>query len=155
MTKQEYNYTAPYNTIVETQNEISQEITPYDPLNPLVESYLKDNKSMYDNKGKYYDNYLFNQKFNKYVEDATKDRLLKEKVQLYDLNRIDNIEIKPYQLPLDQIMVNIKNVWFNMYDNLVVGVNPFVNLTNNDIFYIAITLITIALFYTALTYIFN
>ncbi len=77
--------TAPYNTLnlpsnesvnldnpVDNNNkkyEIGEKKTNfYDPTVPLVENYLKTNMSMYDNRGKYFDSYLFNKKFEKTIK---------------------------------------------------------------------------------------
>ena len=166
MLNAEYNYMSPYNTIVQTQDESSlniypypeleaDKITPYDPLKPLVNNYLKTNISMYDNRGKYFDSYLFNQKFDQYIKQTEKNRFLKQKIQLQDLNSVKDTIVNPYQLPFDEILINIKNTWFNLYDNILYGRNIFDNLNQNDFFYIGITLIVIALLYTTLSFIFN
>jgi hypothetical protein len=129
-----------------------------DPLNGLVNNYLSSNNSMYDNRGKYFDQYLFNQKFDQMVEEKNKERLLKEKVKLNDLNQIDNIRVEPYQLPINKLLINIKNTWFNMYDNFV-NKRTIINLDDetqeDSLFYIGITLIIIALLYIIISYIFD
>lgn len=127
----------------------------YDPTNEQVNEYLKTNKSMYDNRGKYFDSYLFNQKFDEYIQQKNKERLLKEKVRLYDLDRISNIEIAPYQLPINKLLINLKNVWFNFFDNIMNLNNPFENFTTTNFFYYGITLVTIYLLIIMLSYIFD
>lgn len=127
----------------------------HDPTIEQVNEYLKTNKSMYDNRGKYYDQYLFNQKFDEYIQQKNKERLLKEKVRLYDLDRISNIEIAPYQLPINKLLINLKNVWFNFFDNIINLNNPFENFTTTNFFYYGITLVTIYLLIIMLSYIFD
>src|SRR3990167_10236852 len=85
----------------------------------MVNDYLKTNISMYDNRGKYFDSYLFNQKFDEYINEKTKERKLKEQVQLYDLDTIENIQVQPYQLPLNKSLINFKNIWFELFDYLI------------------------------------
>ena len=127
----------------------------YDPTIEKVNNYLKTNKSMYDNRGKYFDQYLFNQKFDEYIKKTNNERKLKEKVQLYDLDRISNIEIAPYQLPIDKLLINLKNVWFDFFDNLINLNNPFDNFNTKNLFYYGITLVVIYLLIIMLSFIFN
>jgi hypothetical protein len=127
----------------------------YDPTKQMVDDYLKTNISMYDNRGKYFDSYLFNRKFDEYIKQKTQERKLKEQVQLYDLDRIDNISIQPYQLPIDKLLINLKNVWFELFDNLIERKNPSYLFTTNNFFYFGITLIVIFILYIMLSYIFN
>ncbi len=134
-------------------------LTPtYDPLKSMVKDYLKENISMYDNRGKYFDSYLFNKKFDEYIENRNKERLLKEKVKLYDLNKVENIRVNPYDLPINKILINTKTTWFDMYDNLISGrkiINPEDPKQLDSFFYIGITLIVIAILYIMLSYIFG
>ncbi len=120
-----------------------------------IKDYLKDNISMYDNRGKYFDQYLFNKKFDEYIDQKNKERLLKEKVRLYDLNKVENIKINPYDLPLNKLLINTKNTWFNMYDDLSNGKDPTKNLDFTSLFYIGITLIVIVILYVLLSFIFS
>jgi hypothetical protein len=121
----------------------------------MVDEYLKTNISMYDNRGKYFDTYLFNQKFDKYIKQKNDERVLKQKVQTYDLDRIDNIQIAPYQLPLDKLLINFKNVWFSLFDDLINSKNPIDNFTTTNLFYYGISLIIIFILYIMLSYIFE
>ncbi len=150
-----YDYLESKDDYYDNKNQMVDNTIPYDPLKSLVKDYLKDNISMYDNRGKYFDQYLFNKKFDEYIEQKNKERLLKEKVRLYDLNRIENIQVQPYELPLNKILINTKQTWFNMYDDVTNGKSPFVNLNFNSYFYIGMTLIVITLLFIMLTYIFN
>lgn len=130
----------------------------YDPTAEIVNRYSKENNSMYDNRGKYFDQYMFNQKFDQYIKKINAERLLKQKVQLYDLDRVANIQIAPYQLPLDKLLINFKNVWFKLFDDIMnsneTGTNPFDNFTTDNLFYYGITLIVIFILYIMLSYIF-
>lgn len=127
----------------------------YDPTTEKVNNYLKTNISMYDNRGKYFDTYLFNQKFDEYIKQKNKERLLKEQVKLYDLDRISNIQIAPYQLPIDKLLINLKNVWFDFFDDLANFKNPFENFTAINLFYYGITMIVIYLLIIMMSFIFE
>ncbi len=150
-----YDYLKSKDDYYDNKNQMVDNTIPYDPLKDMVKDYLKDNISMYDNRGKYFDQYLFNKKFDEYIELKNKERLLKEKVRLYDLNRIENIKVQPYELPLQKILINTKDTWFNIYDDLKNSKNPLVNLDINSFFYIGITLVTIVLLYVLLSTIFD
>jgi hypothetical protein len=127
----------------------------YDPTVEKVNNYLKTNNSLYDNRGKYFDSYLFNQKFDDYIKKKNKERLLKEKVKLYDLDRISNIQIAPYQLPIDKLLINLKNVWFDFFDNIANLNNPLENFTTINLFYYGITMIIIYLLIIMMSFIFE
>jgi hypothetical protein len=142
----------------DNRNDMITQTESYDPLKQLVKDYLKDNVSMYDNRGKYFDPYLFNQKFDEYIEKKNKERLLKEKVKLNELNEVENIRINPYDLPLNQLLINLKDTWFDMYDNAISGrkiINPEDPNQTDSFFYIGVTLIVVALLYIVLSYIFD
>jgi hypothetical protein len=109
---------------------------------PTSEELLKN---MYNNRGKYFDPVQFNKAFDVYIEEQTKDRLLNQKVKLDDLNRIENINIPPTQLPLKNLFINIKNSWTNLINNLINGKKLFSN--TDDSFYFGLTFIIIALIY--------
>ncbi len=149
------NYLTGKTDYYDNKTEMVDNTIPYDPLKSLVKNYLQDNISMYDNRGKYFDQFLFNAKFDEYIDEKNKERLLKEKVKLYDLNKVENIEIQPYDLPLNKILINTKNTWFNMYDDISNGKNPTKNLNFKSYFYIGVTLIVITILYVFLSYIFN
>jgi len=134
---------------------LGTETNYYDPTKKMVENYLKTNESMYDNRGKYFDTYLFNQKFDEYIKKKTENRKLKEQVQLYDLDNIDNIQVQPYELPLNKLLINFKNVWFQLFDDLMNGKNPSEMFTTINFFYFGITFIVIFLLYIMLSYIFE
>ena len=134
---------------------IGTENNLYDPTVEKVNNYLKTNMSMYDNRGKYFDFNLFNQKFDYYIQQKNKERLLKEQVRLYDLDRISNIQIAPYQLPIDKLLINLKNVWFNFFDNIVNLKNPLENFTTLNLFYYGITMIVIYLLIIMMSFIFE
>lgn len=127
----------------------------YDPTKKMVNNYLKTNESMYDNRGKYFDSYLFNKKFDDYIQQKTQERKLKEQVQLFDLDNVDNIQVQPYELPLNKLLINFKNIWFNIFDDLINGNNPSYLFTTSNFFYFGITFIVIFLLYIMLSYIFE
>ena len=117
---------------------------------PTSEELLKN---MYNNRGKYFDPVQFNKAFNVYIEEQTKDKLLNQKVKLDDLNRIENINIPPTQLPLKNLFINIKNSWTNLINNLINGKKLFSN--TDDSFYFGLTFIIIALIYLVISFIFT
>jgi hypothetical protein len=118
---------------------------------PTSEELLK---GMYNNRGKYFDSAKFNKAFDVYIEEQTKDRLLNQKVKLDDLNKVENIKIQPYQLPLNDILINTKNTWLNIKNNASEGRNILDDLNYDSTFYIAITFIIIALLYVMIYFLF-
>ena len=112
-------------------------------------------KGMYNNRGKYFDSALFNKAFDVYIEEQTKDRLLNQKVKLDDLNKVENIKIQPYQLPLNDILINTKNTWLDIINKTSEGKNVFDNFNYESTFYIAITFIIIALLYILIYFLFT
>lgn len=112
-------------------------------------------ETMYDNRGKYFDLYDFNKNFDNYVRQQQKQRLLNEKLKLTDLSTIDSIKIKPYQLPIDKMLINVKDTWFEMYDSAMEGENPLKKFTEDKFFYVGITLIVFALLYVMLVFFFE
>ena len=127
----------------------------YDVSTKMANDYLKNNQTMYDNIGKYYDSYLFNRKFDEYIKKVDKERELKNKIELTDLNTIANIEILPYQLPIDKLLIQLKNIWLNFFVNLTNFNNPFNDFKISDLFYYGITLIIIFLLIIILTLFFE
>ena len=127
----------------------------YDPTKQMTNDYLKTNKSMYDNRGKYFDQYLFNQKFDQYIAEKNAERLLDEKVKLYDLDRIENIQIQPYQLPINKLLIKFKDVWTQLFDNIINNRNIIQLFTTENLFYYGVSLIFIFLLYIMLSYIFE
>lgn len=111
--------------------------------------------SMYDNRGKYFDLYDFNKDFDDYIRQQQKQRLLNEKLKLTDLSTIDSIKIKPYQLPLDKMLINAKDTWFELYDSAVEGENPLKNFNQDKFFYVGITLIVFTLLYLMIVFFFE
>jgi len=111
--------------------------------------------TMYDNRGKYFDPYEFNKNFDDYIREQNKQRLLNNKLKLADLTAIQNIKIEPYQLPISQLLINIKDTWFDIFDLAMDGKNPFVNFNQDKIFYVSITFIVTGLIYIMLTFIFE
>ena len=114
--------------ITKELNEISQEEKKEGIENPVesISEPIKINSdqydsgfaqgvSMYDNRGKYFDLYNFNKDFDDYIRQQQISRLLNEKLKLTDLSTIDSIKIKPYQLPIDKMLINTKDVWFELY----------------------------------------
>jgi hypothetical protein len=118
---------------------------------PTSEELLK---GMYNNRGKYFDSAKFNKAFDVYIEEQTKDRLLNQKVKLDDLNKVENIKIQPYQLPLNDILINTKNTWLEIKNNVSEGKNIFDNFNYESTFYVAITFIIIALLYIVIYFLF-
>ncbi len=150
-------YTDPYSEqkVLSDRIQTDAEINFVDPTKKMVNNYLETNKSMYDNRGKYFDQYLFNQKFDQYIKEKNAERIFKEKVQTYDLDRVDNIEIQPYQLPLNKLLINFKNVWFELFDNIINNNNPLYMFNTNNFFYFGVSLVVIFLLYIMVSFIFE
>ena len=108
---------------------------------------VTSNRSVFDNRGRFFDPYKFNKEFEKYIEEQKKKRLKEQELKTYDLNKIDNMIIKPYNLPFKNILLNTQSMWFRFFDNMINGVYIFENSTFDDIFYIALSFITIFLIY--------
>jgi hypothetical protein len=119
---------------------------------PTSEELLK---GMYNNRGKYFDSTLFNKAFDAYINEQTKDRLLNEKVKLDDLNRIENIKVQPYQLPLNDILINTKNIWLDIINKTSEGKDVFEDFNYESTFYIGMTFIIIALLYILIYFLFT
>ena len=124
------------------------------PVDKLSNEYLSNIQTMYDNKGKFFDNRLFNQRFDNYIKEQQQKRIIDQDVKLHDLNSITNLETEPYKLPLYKILFNIQTMWFNIFDNIVNYKNPFENFNQNDIFYLGVSIIILVLLYLFLYIIF-
>jgi hypothetical protein len=136
---------------------VSSETVPgfIDPSSVQARSEGLPIRSMYDNRGKYFDQYLFNKKFDSYIEEQQKLNLTKQKVRLDDLNKVENLKIKPYQLPFNQILINIKNVTFELFDDAMNGKNSSDKIKGDNLFYLGILCITITLLYVTIAFIFD
>ena len=64
-----------YNTLKPKSDALPSEQTAYNPTTELVNNYLSNDTTMYDNVGKFFDPYLFNKKFDKYVEQQSKKKI--------------------------------------------------------------------------------
>ena len=110
----------------------------------------KDNNgrptTIYDNVGKYFDQFEFNKNFEKYIKTVDNEILLNEKINTNDLNTLENAKINPYDLPVSEILINTKNTWINIVKN---------KQSNDKFFYVALTFIIIAIMYIILAYIFK
>lgn len=104
-------------------------------------------RSVFDNRGRYFDPYKFNKEFEKYIEKQKKKRLKEQELKTYDLNKIDNMVIKPYNLPFKNILLNTQSMWFRYFDNLMNGYGLLKNSSFDDIFYFALSFIVIFLIY--------
>jgi hypothetical protein len=148
----EPEYKSPeYKKVEKELVELKKNFNPSDSY----ESKYTQGTTMYDNRGKYFDPYEFNKKFDDYIEKQSKIRLLEDKLRLNDLNTIENIKVAPYQLPFNKMLIGLKDTWYNFYDAIINKRNPFENFSNDDIFYFSITLILIALIYVLLSFIFE
>jgi hypothetical protein len=137
------------------ENPISSIEQPVKIITNQYDTKYSQGTTMYDNRGKYFDLYDFNKNFDNYIRQQQKQRLLNEKLKLTDLSTINSIKIKPYQLPIDKMLINLKDTWFEFYDKAIEGKNPFNNFNENDFFYIGITIIAVALIYIMLSFFFE
>ena len=137
------------------ENPINSIDKPIKIITDQYDTSFSQGVSMYDNRGKYFDLYYFNKDFDAYIQKQQKERLLNEKLKLTDLSTIDSITIKPYQLPIDKMLINVKDTWFELYDDISKGENPLKEFNQNKFFYVGITLIIIALLYIMLWFFFE
>jgi hypothetical protein len=147
--------------VINNEERMEGETNPIDsieyPIKVITNQYdteYSQGTTMYDNRGKYFDLYDFNKNFDDYVRQQQKQRLLNEKLKLTDLSTVESIKIKPYQLPLDKILINIKDTWFDFYDEIMNGNNPLKNLNEDKFFYFGVSLIVFALLYIILMFFF-
>lgn len=115
-------------------------------LNPLTPEL---DRSIYDNRGKYFDTFKFNQQFDEYIRGQEKRRLQNQKLNLQDLSDIENIEIKPYDMTFKEILIGMQNTWIK-----IISFN-FSSFNVNDLFYLSISLISISLIYLVLYFLFQ
>ena len=111
--------------------------------------------TMYDNRGKYFDAYLFNKAFDDYKKKMDERNKLNDKVKTDDLSFAENIKVQPYEMKLIDIMINTKNTWITIFNNIKTGNNIFNGLTYESIFYVAITFILISMIYLFFYFIFE
>ena len=137
------------------ENPIDSISSPIKVTTNQYKTNSSQGKTMYDNRGKFFDTHEFNKNFDNFVQEQQKERLLNEKLKLTDLTTIESIKIKPYQLPIDKMLINIKDTWFEMYDTVIEGENPLTNFTEDKFFYVGITLIVFALLYVTIVFFFE
>ena len=111
--------------------------------------------TMYDNRGKYFDAYLFNKAFDDYKKKMDERNKLNDKVKTDDLSFAENIKVQPYEMKLIDIMINTKNTWITIFNNIKTGSNIFNGLTYESTFYVAITFILISMIYLFFYFIFE
>ena len=111
--------------------------------------------TMYDNRGKYFDAYLFNKGFDEYKKKMDDRNRLNDKVKTDDLSYAENIKVKPYEMRLIDIMINTKNTWIIIFNNIKTVNNVTDKLNYESIFYVAITFILISLIYLFFYFIFE
>jgi hypothetical protein len=111
--------------------------------------------SIYDNRGKYFDAYLFNKEFDEYIKKQSRRRILEQEFKATDLNNIVNKVPKPYELSLINILFNIKNTWIIIISKYKRKEYNLDKLDINSIFYIGITFVIIALLYIFIFLIFS
>lgn len=109
---------------------------------------LRNPRSMYDLVMLYFDSFSFNKQFDAYIKTVQENTLLEQKITTDELNKIENMTIPPYADTVPNILIKTKQAW----GNIIFGKSKF---NNNDLFYISITLIIIAVLYILLSYIFT
>ena len=148
--------------------ETNEETLTNPPLQPSLSSIDNSNadifgvvindprldRSIYDSRGKYFDTFKFNAEFDKYVEEQSKKRSLKNELKTHDLNEIQNKKTDIYHTPINQILINIQTFWFKIYDNIKNGNNIFKNCDYNDFLYAGLTFIAVVLIYIILFFLF-
>jgi hypothetical protein len=104
------------------------------------------NRSIFDNRNKYFDTFKFNKDFDDYIVEQTKSRLKKQEYLLNDLNEIENNKPSIYNLSLIEILKNTQNMWIQIFKGGPFKVDYY--------FYVSITLIIILIIYIFVYYIF-
>jgi len=137
------------------ENPINSIENPVKVVTDQYETPYSQGVSMYDNRGKFFDLYDFNKDFDAYIRQQQKQRLLNEKLKLTDLSTIDSIKVKPYELPIDKMLINVKDTWFEMYDKVMEGENPLNTINDEQFFYVGVTLIVVSLMYVMLWFFFE
>jgi len=137
------------------ENPVDNINKPVKVITDQYETPYSQGISMYDNRGKFFDLYDFNKDFDAYIRQQQKQRLLNEKLKLTDLSTIESLKVKPYELPIDKMLVNVKDTWFEMYDKVMEGENPLNNVDDDQFFYVGLTLIVVSLIYVMLWFFFE
>lgn len=116
---------------------------------------ITSDRTIFDNRGKFFDPYQFNKEFEKYIDDSKKKRLNEQKLRTYDLEKIENTRIRPYDISFSKIIKNIQSMWFRYYDNIRDRKNIFEGSSYDDLFYLSITFITVYILYIMIYLIFS
>lgn len=116
---------------------------------------ITSDRTMFDNRGRFFDAYQFNKEFEKYIDDSKKRRLKEQKLRTHDLEKIENTRIRPYNMSFSKIIKNIQSMWFRYYDNIRNGKNIFEGATYDDLFFLSITFITVYILYIMIYLIFS
>lgn len=116
---------------------------------------ITSDRTMFDNRGRFFDPYQFNKEFEKYIDDSKKRRLKEQKLKTYDLEKIENARIRPYNMSFSKIIKNIQSMWFRYYDNIRNGKKIFEGASYDDLFYLSITFITVYILYIMIYLIFS
>lgn len=116
---------------------------------------ITSDRTIFDNRGKFFDPYQFNKEFEKYIDGSKKKRLNEQKLRTYDLEKIENTRIRPYDISFSKIIKNIQSMWFRYYDNIRDRKNIFEGSSYDDLFYLSITFITVYILYIMIYLIFS
>lgn len=116
---------------------------------------ITSDRTMFDNRGRFFDAYQFNKEFEKYIDDSKKRRLKEQKLRTHDLEKIENTRIRPYNMSFSKIIKNIQSMWFRYYDNIRNGKNILEGVSYDDLFYLSITFITVYILYIMIYLIFS
>lgn len=116
---------------------------------------ITSDRTMFDNRGRFFDPYQFNKEFEKYIDYSKKRRLKEQKLRTHDLEKIENTRIRPYNMSFSKIIKNIQSMWFRYYDNIRNGKKIFEGASYDDLFYLSITFITVYILYIMIYLIFS
>ena len=124
-----------------TKNEDNKNIWNIDTIQSIFTSGLA---GIDINNSKMFDLSKFNDIFTKNKEKS------KESQKLNDLNKLNNLseetkKVSLYDLPISEIVINIKNTWFNILDDILnqdYDIDIFIK--ENRLFYIGITILFFA-----------
>jgi hypothetical protein len=103
---------------------------------------ITDSSNMSSTK---FDIQQFNKNFKKKIEQSKEENKILERNRLERLNK-QEIERKPYQLSVAEILIAIKDSWFGVIDDLLQRqfyIETFIK--KNRMFYIGLTIVIIAI----------
>jgi hypothetical protein len=125
---------------------LSENNSNADLYNVNITDRTNANRSIFDNRNKYFDTFQFNKDFDAYIVEQEKLRLKKQEYQLNDLNEIENTNTPIYDLSLHEIFNNTQSMWFNLFKGGKFKVDYYFYIAFNILFVIFIYIFVLFLF---------